>query len=1513
MSELEYDFSKNNKEISSITINQYVPVASTKKPKNKKSEEKQYEVVEVKVDVPAIKSDSEMSEGNMKILDWIDDNEDLANYEWMKETRCVHSIENPYNTEIMFLNQCNTIKLYSENCNICQLPDNMVDKREKLIPGNRNLTFMNEIASADKYEKKDNLRGHSLSSYFLGNDEFEERNKMILSPPPTLPPIKFISFKLKGFSSSNTLLVPIQISAKLLSEKKYISEEWTFYPKDDVSIYEKQFPSFVFSTKENASFEVPDLTKKVYFVIIISHILCVDGSNTLVDYYLTGNTQKAKKSVSTTWPRNHDVFTPFGFAFVDLESIIEKKELIFEKVFPLNQHPTSLNINQLIENAIKKKSEPNIEMKFIFGVQQDESAFPEHDIASKNVSIVRLFQEPSKMIYPRIRLTHVIRINLLHAYFKLPSKVKGKNIFAILSIRNDLSSDPLKLHYSRLVNEKDYEGMSKCYYHVDKGIFDEIFSFNLPFPMNENISLCFEFYHLIAKKCDNNIDRQYIGCSYIKLLNKELNRIQDGVHKIPIYYQKLSEIKSNVKNKTDNSNCVAIDIKFDSTLIFANEEMAKFAKNCDPNDVLNITKDDLCENLYLVLDILVDQLIYKPKEAILGLVSVVEKVKETFKEKTYEYLDTYASTFSLRSPTKKYHLNLMNEWAGYMDTFKDNEERLDNDLQHFFFVIIIKSIILSGIGVNEPNFLNSRVFSRFCVSFTQSIMRLKEPKDSIIQYSNFLVALFNANYCNQVIFALLFQIDTMLACNSSYIELFLREVLKPKLLYCSIMKIPSFINGFIKKYIKLKTSVPFIYTLLIDLFSLYPINIQHNIGMKLIELISEMSPLQWNKLNIFDSEKIFFIFLVENVQYSEKSIKWWKSSDKDSIILSFNSLIDNINISSNSTGNEQLRNKEIAFSVNCAIVNFIKFLQNDKESINYTTSIIYSLISSNQKLEVGIYKKVLKILTNLTMDDISYFINNSYPPSQVLFKCLLLQSSKTKMISKYFYKTLKEEYRLIAPSLYRALSQLTSDELNKVKLISFDDEQNDNYNMLLKTIPEIIEIEKQLYKSNISLEEINILLLDKINLLSPSPDSIIELLLKLEKYLNEQGYFAELLQTRISQVAIILECLTLQKRIPAIFNTIHPSTVFKGICNFHEFIKQDSDEYIQVSGFCDSKYFNICSLNSLLYDIISKSFKSKQYEVALMLVNIAWPIFEYTRSYGLASKLMKMEKGIIDVSLKMPDRVFGTFFKVSYYGKCFGKLYDGNSFIYHEKSMIHLYDFSNELIDKWKGNCPETAIELIKEKGEIDKSNLEPSKGYIQIVYVEPYFTKKEKTERSTLFYKNNFIQKFFIDIPFLKDSKKTQGNIDEQWIRRIIINVKYPMPYIIKVQKVLNNEIKEFLPIKVSYKQLNERLVQFDNAIQESDFLNIQQLLHGTLLVQVNAGPTKIAELFLSNRSEDPEYTKYQAKLRNSFKAMETKIQTALEMHRKWVFQGQPIFKPLQEQLESGFKDFKDKLSNYY
>jgi hypothetical protein len=139
-------------------------------------------------------------------------------------------------------------------------------------------------------------------------------------------------------------------------------------------------------------------------------------------------------------------------------------------------------------------------------------------------------------------------------------------------------------------------------------------------------------------------------------------------------------------------------------------------------------------------------------------------------------------------------------------------------------------------------------------------------------------------------------------------------------------------------------------------------------------------------------------------------------------------------------------------------------------------------------------------------------------------------------------------------------------------------------------------------------------------------------------------------------------------------------------------------------------------------------------------------------------------------------------------------------------------------------------------------------------------------------------------------------------------------MPYIVKrVEVPLTNIQKtEFSPIEYSCQNLQTQIDRIEGALARQEFVELQPLLQGSLLTQVNEGPKKIAEIFLG-RGEEGDATEAGRKeaLRAVFRQFLDINTKAVASHHEFA-QRMPIYLELQEKLGGGLSHLTSALQPY-
>lgn len=270
--------------------------------------------------------------------------------------------------------------------------------------------------------------------------------------------------------------------------------------------------------------------------------------------------------------------------------------------------------------------------------------------------------------------------------------------------------------------------------------------------------------------------------------------------------------------------------------------------------------------------------------------------------------------------------------------------------------------------------------------------------------------------------------------------------------------------------------------------------------------------------------------------------------------------------------------------------------------------------------------------------------------------------------------------------------------------------------------------------------------------------------------------------------------------------------------------------------------------------------------------------------------------GVIDEKSAAGDRNFGNYYRIQFQ--------DDGEFVYRETEFANLWQVCEKMKTsaKFYSNGREIVVQNDKE-GLHDTDDA--SKYYVHVKAVLPYF-EKDDTTRETVFEQNQNITKFYFDMPFSKDA---HSSIEHCWLKRFIFELPHAMPYLeSRVQYSKENMRTElFSPIEFCCENLNKQVGLIEQATKKKEFKALQPLLQGSLLVQVNEGPKKMAEVFLAGGQE----TEHTAALRRIFRAFLNANEKAVLVHREYV-QQVPVYAPLQEELELGLGKLKSSLQPY-
>ncbi|XP_029617445.1 dedicator of cytokinesis protein 7-like isoform X1 [Salmo trutta] len=344
-------------------------------------------------------------------------------------------------------------------------------------------------------------------------------------------------------------------------------------------------------------------------------------------------------------------------------------------------------------------------------------------------------------------------------------------------------------------------------------------------------------------------------------------------------------------------------------------------------------------------------------------------------------------------------------------------------------------------------------------------------------------------------------------------------------------------------------------------------------------------------------------------------------------------------------------------------------------------------------------------------------------------------------------------------------------------------------------------------------------------------------------------------------------------------------------------------------GICAGKYFSELGLVGLLEQAATSFHMAFMYEAINEVYKILLPVHEANRDFKkLATVHGKLQDAFNKIYNQSSgwERMFGTYFRVGFYGCRFGDL-DEQEFVYKEPSITKLAEISYRLEEFYAERFGDDVVEIIKDSNHVDKNKLDPNKAYLQITYVEPFFDTYELKERITYFDKNYNLRTFMYCTPFTLDGR-AHGDLHEQYKRKSILTTSHAFPYIKTRVNVIHKEEIILVPMEVAIEDMQKKTQELAFATHQepADAKMLQMVLQGSVGTTVNQGPLEVAQVFLSDIPDDPKLYRHHNKLRLCFKDFTKRCEDALRKNKTLIG---PDQKEYHKEMERNYNKLKESL----
>jgi len=317
-----------------------------------------------------------------------------------------------------------------------------------------------------------------------------------------------------------------------------------------------------------------------------------------------------------------------------------------------------------------------------------------------------------------------------------------------------------------------------------------------------------------------------------------------------------------------------------------------------------------------------------------------------------------------------------------------------------------------------------------------------------------------------------------------------------------------------------------------------------------------------------------------------------------------------------------------------------------------------------------------------------------------------------------------------------------------------------------------------------------------------------------------------------------------------------------------------------------------------------------------LLLQLPRATHDYAAQSMIYAELKKLCDKIVEES-QASARVMPNYYRVAFFGKAFGKL-DGTHYIYKETAFVRLAEFTQRFNEMYK----DISFTYLPNTSVVDPSKLEKDKNYIQVGAVQPFFGDHDSKNSdnsgaapvpsSNNVAYTNAIKEFIMSMPFTKTGK-AQGDVADQWLKKIRLRTNGAFPYMLKRLCVSKQEQTDVPPVRNAIDLISDRVtaLQMELNGKTINTKTLLSLLHGALLAAVNVGPLAIGRVFIDPASRaklDPKPSASDIQeLSTLMSSLDSVLNTALLAVEREI---DPEQKPLLDELWNAHKTFSEEVA---
>jgi hypothetical protein len=225
----------------------------------------------------------------------------------------------------------------------------------------------------------------------------------------------------------------------------------------------------------------------------------------------------------------------------------------------------------------------------------------------------------------------------------------------------------------------------------------------------------------------------------------------------------------------------------------------------------------------------------------------------------------------------------------------------------------------------------------------------------------------------------------------------------------------------------------------------------------------------------------------------------------------------------------------------------------------------------------------------------------------------------------------------------------------------------------------------------------------------------------------------------------------------------------------------------------------------------------------------------------------------LSIAVNKTNRLFGSYYKITFYGKMFTNDLNGIDYIYKLPKITRLSELISIITKNIVEQYGKDILKIVQNNDDLNSLMNQNDFAYVQIISL---IVVNQNSVNNSYFDQFTNFNTFIYETPFTKEGKNQAKSLEFQYKRKTILKTETSFPCMVTRLKIINESDEIITPVENAIEIIQSSIDRIENSIrinpEKIEINNLHMILSGTVIPQVNEGIPQIIRTFLGKDSND-------------------------------------------------------------